>query len=171
MATQARRIVESNGLDHVIEVMQLKVEDVELSEKVDVIISEWMGTLLLVRGALWSCDLRNWIGCLVLVWVHDSVCHRCSWQAPEASELASWFAVCIIHGYLACVVLYHVTGWGHVAVSCQPLPLPMLSNQSVWESGWRLATWCVRLWLFLPTVRAITSFFCVSDDYYVTMVC
>lgn len=67
MATQARRIVESNGLDHVIEVMQLKVEDVELSEKVDVIISEWMGTLLLVRGAVWSCDLRNWIGCLVLV--------------------------------------------------------------------------------------------------------
>ena len=48
MATQARRVVESNSLGHVIEVMQSEAEEVDLPEKVDVIISEWMGTMLVV---------------------------------------------------------------------------------------------------------------------------
>ena len=48
MAAQARRVVESNGLGHVIEVMQCEAEEVDVPEKVDVIISEWMGTMLVV---------------------------------------------------------------------------------------------------------------------------
>ena len=48
IAIQARGIVESNGLDHVIEVMQSDAADVDIPGKVDVIISEWMGTLLVV---------------------------------------------------------------------------------------------------------------------------
>ena len=48
MATQARRVVESNGLGHMIEVLQSEAEEVDLPEKVDVIISEWMGTMLVV---------------------------------------------------------------------------------------------------------------------------
>ena len=47
MATHARKLIKANGLDHVIEVLQSTVEEVELPEKVDVIISEWMGYFLL----------------------------------------------------------------------------------------------------------------------------
>lgn len=46
MAKHARRLVEGNGLGHIITVIQGKVEDIELPEKVDVIISEPMGVLL-----------------------------------------------------------------------------------------------------------------------------
>ena len=47
MATHARKLIKANGLDHIIEVLQSTVEEVELPEKVDVIISEWMGYFLL----------------------------------------------------------------------------------------------------------------------------
>ena len=47
MATHARKLVKANGLDSVVEVIQSTIEEVELSEKVDVIISEWMGYFLL----------------------------------------------------------------------------------------------------------------------------
>ena len=47
MAVQARRIVAANGLSDVVEVIQATAEEVELPEKVDVIISEWMGYFLL----------------------------------------------------------------------------------------------------------------------------
>ena len=43
MAKHARALIKANGLDGVIEVLQSTVEEVELPEKVDVIISEWMG--------------------------------------------------------------------------------------------------------------------------------
>ena len=43
----AERVVEVNGYDNKIKVLEKRVEDIELSEKVDLIISEWMGTLLL----------------------------------------------------------------------------------------------------------------------------
>ncbi len=46
MARHAQRLVESNGLAHVITVIQGKVEDVTIDEPVDVIISEPMGVLL-----------------------------------------------------------------------------------------------------------------------------
>jgi SAM-dependent methyltransferase len=39
----ARKIVEANGFADRITVMQANVEDIELTEKVDVIVSEWMG--------------------------------------------------------------------------------------------------------------------------------
>ncbi|GMF21893.1 unnamed protein product [Phytophthora lilii] len=47
IALQARKVIKANGQDHVITVIQSKIEDVELPEKVDVIISEWMGYFLL----------------------------------------------------------------------------------------------------------------------------
>ena len=52
MATAARRIVEANGLSHVVQVHQGLVEDVVLPEKVDVLVSEWMGFYLLNEGML-----------------------------------------------------------------------------------------------------------------------
>ncbi len=46
MAENARTLVEANGLSDRIEVIQGKLEDLELPEKVDVIVSEPMGILL-----------------------------------------------------------------------------------------------------------------------------
>lgn len=50
MADQARAIVHQNGYEEVIEVIHSKMEEVKLPEHVDLIISEWMGTFLLVSG-------------------------------------------------------------------------------------------------------------------------
>ncbi|DAZ93736.1 TPA: hypothetical protein N0F65_007362, partial [Lagenidium giganteum] len=47
IALQARKVVKANGQDHIVTVIQSKIEDVVLPEKVDVIISEWMGYFLL----------------------------------------------------------------------------------------------------------------------------
>ena len=47
MATHARKLIEANGLKDKITVIQSSIEDAELPEKVDVIISEWMGYFLL----------------------------------------------------------------------------------------------------------------------------
>jgi predicted RNA methylase len=47
IADQAKRIVAHNNMSHVIEVIKGRVEEIELPEKVDVIVSEWMGYFLL----------------------------------------------------------------------------------------------------------------------------
>ena len=52
MAVHARTLIKHNGLDHVIEVLQGTVESIVLPEKVDVIVSEWMGYLLLRESML-----------------------------------------------------------------------------------------------------------------------
>lgn len=52
MAVRARKIVEANGLGEVIHVLQGTVESVELPCKVDVIVSEWMGYILLRESML-----------------------------------------------------------------------------------------------------------------------
>jgi len=52
MAVHARTLVAANGLAHVIEVMQGTAEEVVLPEKVDIIISEWMGYFLLRESML-----------------------------------------------------------------------------------------------------------------------
>lgn len=49
MAVHTKEVVKCNGLEDRVQVIHGKVEDVKLPEKVDLIISEWMGTLLLVR--------------------------------------------------------------------------------------------------------------------------
>lgn len=52
IAKTARSIVKENNLDGIIEVIQGKIEDIELPEKVDVIVSEWMGYFLLYESML-----------------------------------------------------------------------------------------------------------------------
>ena len=47
-----RRLVKDNGFDGIIEVITGKMEDVDIPEKVDVIISEWMGYALLFESML-----------------------------------------------------------------------------------------------------------------------
>jgi len=52
MANHARNMVEGNGLSGIVEVIQSSVEDLELPCKVDIIISEWMGYMLLRESML-----------------------------------------------------------------------------------------------------------------------
>lgn len=49
---QARIIIDANGFSEVIEVCETKVEDMELPEQVDIIISEWMGYFLFYESML-----------------------------------------------------------------------------------------------------------------------
>jgi protein arginine N-methyltransferase 1 len=50
---KAREIVKDNGLDHIVTLIQGKMEEVELPvDKVDIIISEWMGYFLLYESML-----------------------------------------------------------------------------------------------------------------------
>lgn len=53
MAQHTGQLVMQNGFADIITVFQQKVEDVVLPEKVDVLVSEWMGTCLLVRAGQW----------------------------------------------------------------------------------------------------------------------
>jgi len=52
IAKHARQLVEVNGYADVITVFECKAEEVELPEKVDVIVSEWMGYMLLYETML-----------------------------------------------------------------------------------------------------------------------
>jgi len=52
IATQACEIVKANNLSDKVVVIHGRVEDVDLEEKVDVIISEWMGYMLLYESML-----------------------------------------------------------------------------------------------------------------------
>ncbi|KAI8474745.1 MAG: S-adenosyl-L-methionine-dependent methyltransferase [Monoraphidium minutum] len=59
MAKQARKLVEHNKFADVIEVIQGTIETIELPEKVDVVISEWMGYFLLRESMLDSVVLAR----------------------------------------------------------------------------------------------------------------
>ena len=52
MAQFAKRMVEAQGLEGVVEVIQGTIESIDLPEKVDIIISEWMGYFLLRESML-----------------------------------------------------------------------------------------------------------------------
>jgi len=52
MAKHARHLVKANKVDDIVEVIQSSVEELELPEKVDIIISEWMGYFLLRESML-----------------------------------------------------------------------------------------------------------------------
>ncbi|RDX67073.1 putative protein arginine N-methyltransferase 6, partial [Mucuna pruriens] len=54
IALQAKSVVTDNNLSNIIMVLHGRLEDVEINEKVDVIISEWMGYMLLYENMLGS---------------------------------------------------------------------------------------------------------------------
>ena len=59
IAKQARLVVAANGMAERIEIIQSRIEDLELPEKVDVIVSEWMGYFLLYESMLDSVLLAR----------------------------------------------------------------------------------------------------------------
>ena len=54
IAAHTQQLVEENGFQDVIQVVQSKVEDAVIEEKVDIIVSEWMGFYLLHESMLKS---------------------------------------------------------------------------------------------------------------------
>ncbi|KAL3623998.1 Protein arginine N-methyltransferase prmt10 [Castilleja foliolosa] len=86
MAEHARELVKANKLQDIVEVIEGTMEDVTLPEKVDVIISEWMGYFLLRESMLDSVIYArdHWLK-------PDGVMypsHARMWMAPIRSSLA-----------------------------------------------------------------------------------
>eukprot|EP00475_Leptophrys_vorax_P036132 TRINITY_DN6047_c0_g1_i1.p1 TRINITY_DN6047_c0_g1~~TRINITY_DN6047_c0_g1_i1.p1 ORF type:complete len:423 (+),score=-1.12 TRINITY_DN6047_c0_g1_i1:158-1270(+) len=52
MATHATALAKANGVDHIVTVLQASAEEIDLPEKVDVLISEWMGYFLVRESML-----------------------------------------------------------------------------------------------------------------------
>ncbi|CAM6105310.1 unnamed protein product [Calypogeia fissa] len=63
IAVQAQQVVKANGLADIITVLVGRVEEVEIDEEVDVIVSEWMGYMLLYESMLSSviCARDRWL--------------------------------------------------------------------------------------------------------------
>ena len=72
MARKARKLVAANGLSDTVEVIEAKIEEVELPGQVDIIVSEWMGYALLRESMLDS-----------VIWARDK------WLAPGGSLFPS----------------------------------------------------------------------------------
>ncbi|KAL9242415.1 hypothetical protein vseg_016410 [Gypsophila vaccaria] len=85
MSEHARHLVKANGLEAVIEVIEGSIEDVSLPEKVDVIISEWMGYFLLRESMFDSviCARDRWLNPTGVMYPS----HARMWVAPIRSRL------------------------------------------------------------------------------------
>lgn len=85
MAEHARALVKANGLQDVVEVIEGSMEDVTLPEKVDVIISEWMGYFLLRESMFDSVIIarERWLKPTGVMYPS----HARMWLAPIRSAL------------------------------------------------------------------------------------
>ncbi|KAM5547846.1 protein arginine N-methyltransferase PRMT10 [Rosa sericea] len=85
MAEHARELVKANNVQDVVEVIQGSMEDVQLPEKVDVIISEWMGYFLLRESMFDSviCARDRWLKPTGVMYPS----HARMWVAPIRSGL------------------------------------------------------------------------------------
>ncbi|KAK3210842.1 hypothetical protein Dsin_015548 [Dipteronia sinensis] len=85
MSEHARTLVVANNLQDVVEVIEGSMEDVTLPEKVDVIISEWMGYFLLRESMFDSviCARDRWLKPTGVMYPS----HARMWMAPIRSGL------------------------------------------------------------------------------------
>ncbi|GMN44765.1 hypothetical protein TIFTF001_013969 [Ficus carica] len=85
MAEHARALVKANNLQDVVEVIEGSIEDITLPEKVDVIISEWMGYFLLRESMFDSviCARDRWLKPTGVMYPS----HARMWVAPIRSGL------------------------------------------------------------------------------------
>ncbi|KAK1392552.1 Protein arginine N-methyltransferase PRMT10 [Heracleum sosnowskyi] len=85
MTDHARELVRANNLEGIVEVIEGSIEDVILPEKVDVIISEWMGYFLLRESMFDSviCARDRWLKPTGVMYPS----HARMWLAPIRSGL------------------------------------------------------------------------------------
>ncbi|KAG6658546.1 hypothetical protein CIPAW_04G169600 [Carya illinoinensis] len=83
MSEHARALVKANNLEDVVEVIEGSMEEVTLPEKVDVIISEWMGYFLLRESMFDSviCARDRWLKPMGMMYPS----HARMWVAPIRS--------------------------------------------------------------------------------------
>ncbi|KAK8962752.1 Protein arginine N-methyltransferase PRMT10 [Platanthera guangdongensis] len=85
MADHARALIHANSVEDVVQVIEGSMEDVDLPEKVDVIISEWMGYFLLRESmfdsVIWARD--RWLKPSGVMYPS----HARMWVAPVRSGL------------------------------------------------------------------------------------
>ncbi|PWA97099.1 protein arginine N-methyltransferase PRMT10 [Artemisia annua] len=86
MADHARELVKANNLQDVVEVIEGSIEDITLPEKVDVIISEWMGYFLLRESMFDSVIIARdrWLKPTGVMYPS----HARMWLAPIRSGLS-----------------------------------------------------------------------------------
>ncbi|KMZ71529.1 Arginine N-methyltransferase family protein [Zostera marina] len=87
MSEHARQLVKANNLQGIVEVIEGSIEDITLPEKVDVIISEWMGYFLLRESMLDSviCARDRWLKPTGMMYPS----HARMWIAPIRSGLGN----------------------------------------------------------------------------------
>ncbi|XP_010925253.1 protein arginine N-methyltransferase PRMT10 [Elaeis guineensis] len=85
MSDHARELVKANNVDDIVEVIEGSMEEVILPEKVDVIISEWMGYFLLRESMFDSviCARDRWLKPDGIMYPS----HARMWMAPIRSSL------------------------------------------------------------------------------------
>lgn len=83
MAEYTRQLVKQNGCEEVVTVLQGRGEDIELPEKVDVLVSEWMGTCLVVNGGPQDVCVRSGPPRLLI-----------PQPVSLLSSLSSWWSLC-----------------------------------------------------------------------------
>ena len=94
MADLARDVIRQNCLDGTVSVFKGRMEEVELPEKVDLIISEWMGTFLffeyMVETVLYARD--HWLKPGGITWPSRAQLHLvpCTAQKLFADYIAVW---------------------------------------------------------------------------------
>ncbi|KAM8906725.1 protein arginine N-methyltransferase 2 isoform 1-T4 [Lycaon pictus] len=94
MAQHTGQLVMQNGFADIITVFQQKVEDVVLPEKVDVLVSEWMGTCLLfefmIESILYARDV--WLKEDGIIWPTTAALHLvpCSADRDYRSKVLFW---------------------------------------------------------------------------------
>ncbi|XP_014642398.1 PREDICTED: protein arginine N-methyltransferase 2 isoform X1 [Ceratotherium simum simum] len=94
MAQHTGQLVMQNGFADIITVFQQKVEDVVLPEKVDVLVSEWMGTCLLfefmIESILYARDV--WLKEDGVIWPTTAALHLvpCSADRDYSSKVLFW---------------------------------------------------------------------------------
>ncbi|XP_006755602.1 PREDICTED: protein arginine N-methyltransferase 2 isoform X2 [Myotis davidii] len=94
MAQHTGQLVMQNGFADIITVFQQKVEDVVLPEKVDVLVSEWMGTCLLfefmIESILYARDA--WLKEGGIIWPTTAALHLvpCSADEDYCSKVLFW---------------------------------------------------------------------------------
>lgn len=88
MAEYTRQLVRQNGCEEVITVLQGRAEEISLTEKVDVLVSEWMGNCLLVRAETQG-NLVPYVHKFKLLFTLLLLSH-----ARSAPSLSSWWSRC-----------------------------------------------------------------------------
>lgn len=87
MAGHAHQLAAGNGVENIVEVIEGSIEDIDLPEKVDVIISEWMGYFL-IRESMFDSVIHardRWLKSTGIMYPS----HARMWVAPVKSGLGN----------------------------------------------------------------------------------